>query len=616
MKRSAMTLAVALALSTGCVHAKAPVDHVMLVSDIVNVKVNTDGSSTTERTELLKAMDASGAAALQSMSIPFNATRQTVQKVSASAAFPDDTYIKVPAKNIITVPLVSPIQAPEYSQVKRLQIHFPKLTAGAVVSVHTIVHDAHAFLPGENYSFFQLDPRTMPLGDISYTLTAPAWMHLNVHANAVKGGVAQFGDMQRWTFSAEKLPSLFNVASQSERLAKSPYLLVTQSSTPEGMARGYLERILPAEHVSLELQELADTLGKGSVEPATLMANYYAWINKHLTLIDIPFDMGNASPRKADDIVLSGYGTAEDRVIVLQALMRAKAIPTDVVMVPTLPITWSDMLPAVPAFYNRLLLAVRNGQQPLDIGNPVLALGTFDPRDRGKFGIRIAPDGGVGVMQVPDRTVGNSESAVTTNIEIESDGSVRGASTIADYGDLATIDREQVAALQPLALRASLTPHAPPGTTIGISKIDSPYTPDSRFLIVGNYMLSSAHSASGGYTMRVPRVFTSLSPMDAFANAQGAGLCEHTYREEDTTIHSVAGLPFLPVKRVDVTGKLGVGNYTATYDVDNSAHTLVVKRRIRLNVSGLTCDHGQQAALSVLAAAVRKDLETPINVLR
>jgi len=616
MKKSAMTLALSLALVTASVHAMARVDHVLLVSDVVNVTVNADGSSTTDRTELLKAMDVSGARALQSMWLPFNGTRQSVLTAAASVAFPDDTFVQVAAKDIVISPMISISKAPDYQQVKRMQVKFPPLTAGAVVSIHTVVKDDHPFLPGGNYSFFQVDPRTMPLGEVSYTLTAPEQMHLNVQANAVKGGVTRIGALQKWSFTAEKLPALYNVASQSERLAKSPYILVSQNRTPDAMARSYLQRILPAEHVSLELQHLADTIGKGSVEPATLMARYYAWINAHMRLIDIPLNMGDEQPRKAEDIVLSGYGTAEDRAIVLQALMRAKAIATDVVIVPTVPMTWSGMLPAVPAFYNRVLLTEQNGQHPLDIGNPVLAMGTFDPRDKGKFGIRIGPNGGVGVMQVPEYSAGKSESAVSTNIELEVDGSMEGASTIADYGDLATIDREQVSTLQPLELRAALTRHAPSGMTIGITRVDSAYTPDSRFLITGNFTLKGAHPAAGGYTMDVPRVFTSLSPMDAFANAQGPGLCQDTLREEDTAMHSVAGYPFLPVKDVHVTGPLGVGSYTATYEVNNATHMMLVKRRIDLNVGPLTCDHNQQAALAGLAEAVRKDLATQINVLR
>jgi len=297
-------------------------------------------------------------------------------------------------------------------------------------------------------------------------------------------------------------------------------------------------------------------------------------------------------------------------------LMRAKSIPTDLVFVPSLPITWSGTLPAVPQFYNRLLLTVHDGQQPLDIGNPVLAMGAFGPRDRGKFGIRVAPAGGIGVMQVPDHSLGDAESALSTRIDLEADGSMIGNTTIADYGDLAAAAREQVMTLDPLALRARLTRHAPRSVNITIGKIDSPYVPDNRFVVEGQFSAKASGPDAGGYMMKVPRIMNSLSAMDDFANAKGAGLCQRTYREEDTTIHSAAGHPFLAPHNVDITADGGVGQYTATYEVDNAAHTLTVKRAVTLRASDINCDHAQQTALANLAGAVRSDLSTSINVLR
>jgi hypothetical protein len=440
-------------------------------------------------------------------------------------------------------------------------------------------------------------------------------MHLHVKANQMVGAMTQQGDVDRWTYNATKLPPLVNVASTSEMLAKSPYFMVSQSADPRAVAATYLRRIRPAEAITLELQDLADVLGQQAIEPRNLMDAYYAWINEHIKLVSVPLGLANDRPRRAEEILWSRYGTVEDRIILLQALMQAKALSTDLVFVPSLPVHWSDALPVTPDFFDRLLLTVDRGQTVLDIGNPVLALGQYDPTDRAKFGFRVGPEGGEAPLQIPGQEVAAAEASVTTSIEVEKDGSIQGSGSIAGYGDLAAAARYDAYAQAPAEFRAEISRYAPRTANIIVDSMDSPLVPAHQFQIRARFAVPGYHPLTGAYDMPVPRILSGVSPMDDFARQTGAGLCQRTWRAESTTIHWATPVSLSDIPRnVDVDVGAGLGRYTASYVFDGPGQTLHIKREVTLRANPSECDPQQQEQLAKLAATVRQDLASQLSV--
>lgn len=589
--------------------------HVLVVQDAVTVRVNPDGSSVVDEEQILKALDASGARMLRTLTVPFDASRQSINVVNASILHPDESLSHIDQSSIRVSGIPSAEGAEAYKNAKQLVITFPEPTAGSVVAVHVTTEEKHPFLPGA-FGFFHINPRSASLQEVRYSVIAPASLQLQVHANALKGGMERVGDKQKWVFTAEKLPAIVNAASQSALLAKSPYIEVSQTRSMDEVAERYLARVKPSEHVSLELQHLADSIGEDCVDPDNLMRLYYRWINEHVRLVDVPLGMGGAVPRRADDILLSGYGAVEDRVILLQALMKAKALPTDLVLVPTLPVTWAPELPLVPNFYNRLLLTARAGQQPLDIGNPVLAMGDYGPRDRNKLGVRIAPNGGVGSVEIPSNPVSQAISTVSTSITFDALGTMKGHAVVIDYGTLAAAAREDAVRMSPLELRRQLAAYAPKGTALSIDSMDSPLIPDSRFTTRGSFSTDSFIPVAGSYSMEVPRAITSLSALDNFARSRGEGLCQRTWREEDTTIRLGASDNVTLPKNVSSEAAGGMGRYTAQYALDSETGVVTIRRIVALRSNQASCDHAQQAALAKLAQTVRDDLAAKIIVKR
>ncbi|AGG89003.1 DUF3857 domain-containing protein [Rhodanobacter denitrificans] len=602
-------LATAMLLPLG---AAAEDPHVMVVLDRASIQVSASGATVVDRTQIMKAMDAEGVRMLGTLTIPFNLARQSVDIKGASVVMPDQTMREVGAGDIATHPWPTPVAAPSYRDVQRKEIRFAGLQPGAVVSAHYVIRTDRPLLQGQG-GYFQVVSRAFPIKELRFDVSAPAAMHLNVRVNNMRTDHQRIGGTEHWTMTADKVAPLVNVASTSTLLAKSPFVAIGRSADPRAVGVAYLGRIAPAERVTLELQQLADSIGENAIDPSVLVRRYYAWINAHIALVPVPLGLANDRPRAAQDILLSKYGTAEDRVILLQALMHAKELPSDLVFVPSLPVMWGDQLPLVPEFQDKLLLTVDNGQHVLDIGNPVLALGEYDPEDHGKFGIRIGPGGGVAPLQIPDATATTSNGGTATQLVMLADGSLQGSTTVAAYGDMAASARHDVFANDPIALRGLVSRNAPVGTQLAIVHTDDPLQPSNRFVINTTFTVPAYHGLTA-YRMPIPRVVTGTRPMDAFAAQRGPGLCQRTVRSEETQLHWVLPVRVDVPRNVDLSVGAGLGRYQATYIYDDASRTLRVQRSVTLQANPVQCDPAQQAQLAKLAEAVRADIGATLTV--
>lgn len=608
----ALLLAIAVAAAQAT-DLDLPRDHVLVLSETIAVKVHSDGSSVEDRTEMLKALDAIGARELQAYRVPYQAQRQSVSVVDGSAVTGDAPEVPLGPSDIRDQVLPAAAGAPAYSNSRQVTAQFHGVSVGTVVRIHVRRVTRQPFLPGM-FSAFDVLPRTRPIQEFSYELTAPGALRLQVEAGGVKGGMTHDGDTDHWSFIAAKLPALYNVATTSALIAKSPYVVVSGAGTDANLAKAYVMRTRAPQHISLELQQLADSIGADAIDPDTLTKRYYAWINDHVRLVDLPLQMGLTKPRAAQDILLSGYGTAEDRVIVLQALMGAKGLGAEIGLVPSMPVSWNLRIAANTSFYDRVLLIAGGGRQALDIGEPVLELGEYGPRDRGKFGVRMSPTGQTAPFQVPVPDAANFASSVSTQITFGKDGSLVGTAKIADFGDAAATDR-RLLTLSPTQFEAMLGRHAPRGMELKLSSMDEPAVAKDTFDFGASFHLAGYQEPLGGYRMRVPRPIVGPSSMDDFASVRGAGLCQRTWRQEMTEIRFDPIHPLSLPANVDQVLPGGLGSYRATY-ASTADGRLTVKRTLSLEANPVQCDHQQQAELAKLASAVRADLATEVEVQR
>ncbi|EQD79682.1 transglutaminase domain protein [mine drainage metagenome] len=593
--------------------AAAPAAHVMILQDQTRIDLKANGQVVERREIRTQALDGMGARALKTLLIPYNDSREHARVIGASEILPGDSNsYRLP--KITTEAPISTAQAPAYSSQRVIAVAFGRLTKGAIVSAAYEVHTAAGIVPGA-FGYFRVFDRTQPIRNASVSIRAPASVELYVQANDMKVVRKIEDGEQIITFNASHIASLVNVATPSERMEKSPFVAISTFPTAQDAVQAYARHLLKAEHVTLELQHLADRLAGQDIDPAGLMQRDYRWINDHIRLINVPMNLENAAPRKAQDILLSGYGSQQDRVVLLQALMRAKDIPTDLVLVPSLPVYWKPAVQPLSAFLGRVLLSANDGRDTLDIGNPLVAMGTIDPMDAGKFGYSVGPDGGVLVTHTPFSPVANMADAVSSRLTIQSDGALIGTSVVADYGALATLSRQDFLYRSPSWLRAKITREAGDlAGDVAITHYSDLMSHENRFTYVGTVTAPRFATPGSTFSIPVPRPMVSLSPLDDFVDGNGAGLCQRTVREERTVIEIPGARALRVPKNVNLRVGGGIGHYIATYRIGVGGHAVIVDRMLGLMADPADCDHDQQSVLEKLAQDVRHDMAARIMV--
>lgn len=600
-----------LVMVMGAVAHAAPPGAVMVLRDTTHVVIHRDGRVVETRFLREQAKTAAGAASLRRLAIPFNSGWETVKVLASSEITPGSGYA-IPRVRVLKP--ISEAMAPAYATQRVAEVRFRHVVAGTIVQAEyervTRVQD----LPGA-FGLFRLFDRTQPIASAEVDVLFPARLKLYVEGNNGSLLRKRQGRRRMILFRVRHVAPLVDVASPSERMAKSPYLAISLYPSVHREIKAYAAKLQKAERMTLELQHLADTLGRGDIAPTRLMDRYYAWINDHIRLIDLPLALENTRPRSAQRILLSGYGSPQDRVILLQALMRAKDIATSLVLVPRLPLFWHPVVQPMPAFLGKVLLAASNNAHPLDIGSPFIALGEVAPGDAGKFGYSVGPNGGVDLLRIPFDPVDRMADAVRTTLTVHPDGSVSGEAVMADYGALGDASRLAFLTRPLRGLRARMTRYAGVSAAGGVAirTHSDPSVPANRFVYgadiqVPGYLVPGATS-----TVDIPRFAVSLHPMGDFLSKSGPGLCQSTLREEQTRIDVVDGSIRAP-HDVKVVASGGVGRYTATYQVGGDGHVLYVDRALDLTASPSQCDPKQQRALEGLARAVRRDLDARMEI--
>ena len=589
----------------------APPGAILILRDATHVVIHGDGRVVETRFIREQAKSEAGAVALRRLAIPFNSGWEKVRVLASSEITPGSGY-EIPSVHILKP--ISETAAPAYAPQRVAEVRFHHVVTGTIVQAEYERVASIQDLPGA-FGLFRLFDRTQPIASAHVEVRFPASLKLYAEGNNGSLLRKRQGRRRIILFSIRHVAPLVDVASPSERMEKSPYLAVSIYPSVHREIKAYAAKLQKAEHMTLELQHLADTLGQGDIDPTSLMHRYYAWINDHIRLIDLPLDLENAQPRSAQQILLSRYGSPQDRIILLQALMRAKAIATSLVLVPRLPLYWHPVVQPMPAFLGKVMLAANSNSSPLDIGSPFISIGEVAPGDAGKFGYSVGPNGGVDLLRIPFNPIDSMADAVRTTLTISPGGDLSGVAVIADYGALGNASRLAFLTHPLRSLRDRITRYAGGmAADVAIHTRSDPSVPAARFVYGADINDPNYVTPGSMFSTSIPRPAVSLHPMADFVSQTGPGLCLSTVREEQTTINVIGARSMRAPHDVRVIAPGGVGRYIATYQIGDHGHVLYVDRTLDLTASPSQCDPKQQRALEKLARSVRADLNAQMEI--
>ncbi len=330
MEPRASSLIVAAALAVGlapCRPAVAATSSLIFKATTVDIVVRVDGTAEqTIRQELYAANDAAAAQVAQ-IPLSFSPSMETMEVVEAYTLKPDGRRIAVSPAAIQEQAEPAAASAPMFSDRRRKIVVFPEVAGGDTMVLTARRELRVPQLPGlfqATYAYL----RTLSYDKVHVTVHVPTAMMLRVDTLGPTLTTAEAGGTTTYTWdyrAPDALPPTPTAIAPFERV---PHIVMSTIQDWETLGQAYRKLANPKAAVTPKTQALADEITAGTTDRRQQAERLYAWVSLHIRYVAVFLANGALEPHAADAVLANRYGDCKDHVVLFEALLHAKGIPS------------------------------------------------------------------------------------------------------------------------------------------------------------------------------------------------------------------------------------------------------------------------------------------------
>lgn len=273
-------------------------------------------------------------------------------------------------------------QAPMFDDVKRKVVVFPDLAANDTLVFTLTKHSKELQFPGE-FVYEQTFSRLVAWQEMRTTITAPKSLPVMVESHDVTAEHHPDGTnvVYQWHYSAPT-PLAEDIAAVAS-VDREPRFFASTFRNYEGMGNAFAAMALPMAAVTSKIQTLADDTTAGVTDRRAQAQKLYEWVSTHIRYVGIELGRGRIVPHNAELVLANGYGDCKDHVALFAALLKAKGIPSEMVLINA---GNSYTLPEAPtlAQFNHLITWIPDLKTYADTTAAVAPFGTLPFVEYGK----------------------------------------------------------------------------------------------------------------------------------------------------------------------------------------------------------------------------------------
>ena len=297
-----------------------------------SVQLAVDFTSTSSEHVELRANNEAGVTPAGRLSLSYDASRQDVEIVEAYTLKADGRKLPVEPSAIFD-------QAPQgvgqmILSTREKIVIFPQFSVGdtAVRTVRIITRKPH--FPGQ-FTFSKSFPHAASFNDVQVAVTAPKAMRLYVETHDVEFQKSDDGPntVYRWHYSAP-VPTADDVVAISP-LSHRPRFFMSSFKDYGAVGAAYAALTADKIVVTPKIAALADEITKGEGSHLQQAQEIYEWVASHIRYVGIELGQGGFVPHDAEAILTNAYGDCKDHDAILQALLKAKGIAAQSVLINT-----------------------------------------------------------------------------------------------------------------------------------------------------------------------------------------------------------------------------------------------------------------------------------------
>jgi transglutaminase-like putative cysteine protease len=429
--------------ATGAAPPGAPPPVVIKVAT-GDITVESSGLYTeTLHTEISPTNEAS-AKALGEQRITYSEATEDLDVTEAYTLKSDGRKVPVdPSKIFVQAPPGA--RAPMFDDVKSKVIVFPDVSANDTLVFTTVRHVKEAHFPGQ---FFRAEvfPRAVAWNDVRFSVSVPKSVSLSVETHDLTMDKRVEGDrvIYRWQYSSPT-PKIDDIAATAA-VDREPRFFVSTFKSYEDLGRAYAESAAPKSAVTPKIKAQAEEITAGVTDQRAQTQKIYEWVSNHIRYVGIELGRGRVVPHDAETVLTNAYGDCKDHVALFEALLAAKGIRSEPVLINA---NNSYSLPGPPtlAQFNHAISWLPDLKMYADTTAAVAPFGTLPFAEYGKPVVHALVKGSARKtlpLLAPDEATMSLKSVT----HMTADGRVQGESATTATGPFSVILRQEGTGIQ------------------------------------------------------------------------------------------------------------------------------------------------------------------------
>ncbi len=344
----ACVTALAMVAVAGAAHAatvSASGADVRVLSFDADVRVQPSGAYTDRQTQVIQALTRTGAQSLNPYQEEYSRSMAAMKVDSAYIVTPSGRRIDVPAADIVERPAPAPPGSdgsPIYDNNMMLSVELPGFNKGDILHLRTLKTQRKAYFPKQFFDVWgpaesQSARRQMivvhgPAGMRLYAAQRGGW----TIARSTAGGAETF------TATLAAHHAEFPGTSTVDPSDYSPVFEVTSFPSWAAVGAAYWSTAQRKAAVTPLVKQVADEVA-GQLHGWNAVKALYMWESQHIHYIGLELGVGGYVPISANTTLKTGYGDCKQHSTLLEALLAARGIRADPVL-----INWNDGFNLLP----------------------------------------------------------------------------------------------------------------------------------------------------------------------------------------------------------------------------------------------------------------------------
>jgi transglutaminase-like putative cysteine protease len=579
----------------------------------LRVVVHPDLSATIDNTVRYKVLRETAIRSLGQQNLSYVESLNPLEIIEAYTEKADGRKIAIEPTGILTRDAATGLNAIYQRDAKVKTLIFPDVEVGdSLVYVARTNRIDHRF-PG-HFSFQGVFPHSVPYESYRLSVDAPRTLALavDVRGEGLSHEVSDVGDSRRHLFSYRPNGWAIEEPGAVSSYDRDPRLVLTTFKDQAELGASYWSSMRDEATIAPEIEALAEEITKGITDRRAQTIAIDAWVKKNIRYVLVFLGSGGITPNPAARVLKNKFGDCKDHVALMGALLRAKGIASEQVLI-NVGNAYGLPDPPVPFFNHVMLylpeLGIYSDPTASHASFGVLPAGSYD-----KPVLHISAAGGR-LARTPPMRAEEHVSIVSTTASIDAEGRVKGTTRQTATGVFATSARSAATQIQSLGrekyAETVLRNLGHPG--MGVFEAAAPFDLSEPYGVDGEFVLNEK--------LQVPLSGARDIPLGMPIHRRpGVGLlgqrvperkadfaCYAGRQVEEIAITFAAGLPMpKPIAAVTVDSKYVSYRLSAK----TSGRTLTVRREFVAKVARQVCAKEIEGELAEPLQRVARSLRT------